>query len=177
MSNGITLQINSIPALERLLGGNSDVELEIRRGCAVAFADKHLRGLLNETTGAIKATCDKIQTDADAAIAEAKKQGIAAVAEFAGERITNEFGVMHTSKPRNHWEKGVKSFTLDPLVKNAIANEARVQAQPIMEKAIAEAIAQLMPHIEAAVTRRITENMDAKVSELVRQKIAATLKL
>ena len=39
------LQINSLEALERLIGGDNEVELDLRNSVVQAFTNKHLRGL------------------------------------------------------------------------------------------------------------------------------------
>lgn len=47
--NKLTLQINNLEALERLIGGDSEVEIEIRNSVASRFAEKHLKPLLNSS--------------------------------------------------------------------------------------------------------------------------------
>ena len=46
MSN-LTLQINSLEALERLIRGDSETEVEIRNNVVQRFAEKHLKPLIN----------------------------------------------------------------------------------------------------------------------------------
>lgn len=41
-----TIQINSLEALERLLGGDTAFEMRVRQAVAVAFAQKHLKPIL-----------------------------------------------------------------------------------------------------------------------------------
>ena len=43
-----TFQINSLPALERLLGGDSEAEVSLRQSAAAAFAENHLTGIITE---------------------------------------------------------------------------------------------------------------------------------
>jgi hypothetical protein len=45
MSQPIKIQINSLEALERLLGGDAALEIDVRASIAAAFAEKHLRSL------------------------------------------------------------------------------------------------------------------------------------
>lgn len=47
MKNTIKLQLDS-SALERLIGGDSEVEVEIRNSIAQAFAKRHLKGVIEE---------------------------------------------------------------------------------------------------------------------------------
>lgn len=41
------IQINSLEALERLIGGDSEFEMEIRQSVAADFAKKYLKGTIN----------------------------------------------------------------------------------------------------------------------------------
>lgn len=59
MSNNLTIQINSLEALERLIGGDSQVEVEVRNSVVQRFAEKHLKPLANSP--AIKNTFDSIR--------------------------------------------------------------------------------------------------------------------
>lgn len=42
------IQLNSLEALERLIGGDSEVEIEIRNSIVQEFTKKHLKALVNE---------------------------------------------------------------------------------------------------------------------------------
>lgn len=53
------LQINSLAALERLIGNDNEIEIDIRKNVVDAFAKKHLKAVANEmfekgTTDAVK---------------------------------------------------------------------------------------------------------------------------
>ena len=43
------IQINSLGALERLIGGDTEVEIEIRNSIVQEFAKKHLKGVISES--------------------------------------------------------------------------------------------------------------------------------
>lgn len=45
--NKLTIQINNLEALERLIGGDSDVEIDIRNSVVQKFAEKHLKAVAN----------------------------------------------------------------------------------------------------------------------------------
>ena len=45
--NNLTIQINNLSALERLIGGNSEVEIEVRNSVIQKFAEKHLKAMAN----------------------------------------------------------------------------------------------------------------------------------
>ena len=43
---GTKIQINSLKALERLIGGDSEIEIEIRKSIVAEFAKRHLRSIV-----------------------------------------------------------------------------------------------------------------------------------
>jgi len=45
---GITIQINSVEALERLLGGDSELEVSLRQSVAVEMASRNLKAVLQD---------------------------------------------------------------------------------------------------------------------------------
>lgn len=47
MTSRLVLQINSLDALERLIGGDTEVEVELRNNIAAKFCEKHLKQLAN----------------------------------------------------------------------------------------------------------------------------------
>ena len=57
------IQINSLAALERLIGGDSEVELEIRNNIVQEFAKKHLKSLL-ETDSILRQSVEDIRKSA-----------------------------------------------------------------------------------------------------------------
>lgn len=44
----IKIQINSLEALERLIGGDNEIELELRQSVVESFAHKHLKALASD---------------------------------------------------------------------------------------------------------------------------------
>ena len=44
----IKIQINSLEALERLIGGDTELELELRKSCVYEFAKRHLKHIGEE---------------------------------------------------------------------------------------------------------------------------------
>jgi len=61
------IQINSLAALERLIGGDTEVELEIRNNIVQEFAKKHLKSLL-ETDSVLRKCIDDIRKSASSEI-------------------------------------------------------------------------------------------------------------
>ena len=61
------IQINSLEALERLIGGDTEVELEIRNNIVQEFTKKHLKSLL-ETDSVLHKRIDDIRKSASSEI-------------------------------------------------------------------------------------------------------------
>ncbi len=63
---GIKIQINSLEALERLIGGDSELEIEIRSNIVQEFSRKHLKSIAN--TKAIQESIKKIDIRVNSAV-------------------------------------------------------------------------------------------------------------
>jgi len=50
MKGKLTIQINNLEALERLIGGDAEVEVDIRQNIVETFTKKHLKSLANDST-------------------------------------------------------------------------------------------------------------------------------
>jgi len=63
--NSLTLQINSLEALEKLIGGDTQVEIDIRNNIVQAFAEKHLKALAGsqQVNNAIVAVRTSVETE------------------------------------------------------------------------------------------------------------------
>lgn len=46
MKNNITIQLNSLEALERLIGSDDQLEIAVRNSVISTFTSKHLKGLV-----------------------------------------------------------------------------------------------------------------------------------
>jgi len=118
------IQINSLAALERLIGGDSNVELEIRENIVQEFAKKHLKPLANDEL--IKKHKEDIQRDISA-VSSAVSQEV--------EHITAaEFGQFK----KDSWGKPT-GFILSPEVKETVVNSAREQFRPMLAQLVEEA--------------------------------------
>ena len=73
--NKLTIQINNLEALERLIGGDNEVEIDIRNSVVQKFAEKHLKALANSSE--ISSTLNDIQTDISKQVTEKCEKEIA----------------------------------------------------------------------------------------------------
>ena len=55
------IQMNNLEALERLIGGESEVEMDIRASIVDAFCKKHLKSIANEEF--VKRMAEAVKTE------------------------------------------------------------------------------------------------------------------
>ena len=108
---GTKIQINSLEALERLIGGDSEIEIEIRNAIIQEFAKKHLRGIAAEEYVKLS----------EIAIKQA---------------IKDEYFI--ETKPNGSWNNSVISF--NPRILSQIKDELRLAAKEEVRKIISETI-------------------------------------
>lgn len=115
--NKLTIQINNLEALERLIGGDSEVEIEIRNSVIQNFAEKHLKPLANSP--AITSTLSSIK---DAIQNEIKKQCEAQIATFTADYYGRTSDVK-----------------LRPEIKAEIDRQVRLMTDSTIQKSVEEA--------------------------------------
>jgi len=69
----LTLQINNLEALERLIGGDTHVEMDIRQSVVEAFTKKHLKALA--TTQSLNTLLVALKTEINNELIKTVKQG------------------------------------------------------------------------------------------------------
>ena len=108
---GTKIQINNLEALERLIGGDSETEIEIRNAIVQEFAKKHLKGIATEEYVKLSE--------------EAIKQA-----------IKDEYFI--ETKSKSAWSNTVLSF--NPKILSKIKEELKLVVKEKVEKIISEII-------------------------------------
>ena len=137
------LQINSLAAIERLIGGESEVELDIRNNIVEAFAKKHLKPVLNSPV--FQRVVVDIQSQYDQAM----------ISQVGN--ITN-FG---------RWDQKV---VLKPELLETLRTTARAAAnaaiQEQIDNGVKAAVAIFTPaYIQNQIEKRVTEVVAKQISE------------
>lgn len=127
------------PALEQLIGGNTEIELEIRQCVASAFARRHLGNLLNEET----------------------QRTIAAARDGVKQEIADSFSraLLEIVATLNVDSYGRVRATLKPEVIQQIESHVRGAAGAIMNETITTAIEQRLANINAEISRIVKEHL------------------
>lgn len=153
----VKVQINSKAALERLLGGDSELEIELRKSVATAFSRQFLH---------------------DIVASPAMQKVVSEVHQFIQQKISEELGTFKVG-----WNGKIESLTLSSELKEAIKREAkkrmdveveawlRVASNEQMEKMKQVAETQrkiIMRELEAEIKKQVKEEVSALVAQLVK---------
>jgi hypothetical protein len=147
--NKLTLQINNLEALERLIGGQSDVEIEIRNSVVQKFAEKHLKPLANapEITSTLAAIKDDISKQIKA-------------------KCEKEIATFQTS-----WGGSITDIKLNPKVNEELERRVRVLTDDAIRKAVDESIHVNEDDIKKRVENRFKYYTDDFINREVKAKI------
>jgi hypothetical protein len=153
----IKIQINNLEALERLIGGDSDLELELRNSIVQAFANKHLKAVANATI---------MQTGVDLSRNHANAVAKEVEATFTEQVKGSYIGARRQLKASilKQIESTVKSETQD-----AIREIVREEIQK----------SGVLPNLETLIKRQADRIANEWASEEIERRIdrAATLKI
>jgi hypothetical protein len=153
----VKVQINSLVALERLIGGDTEMEIEIRKSVATAFAKKYLNTV-------VVANMAKIVED---------------VRKFVTEKINDELGTF-----KRGWDGRIEGLTLNLELKEAIKQEAKKQMEQQVEAWMRVASNEQMEKLERMsktscniiireldieIRKQVKEEVSALVSKLVKE--------
>lgn len=142
------IQINNLAALERLIGGDSQLEFDIRNNIVQAFANKHLKPLVNDIK--FDAMLKKVQESGQQ---EAKKV------------IEEKLGSFKTQNYREY-------FALNDNIKTAIRQSAQEKIMEQVKEAVEEVTAKFTPeYLDKIISARVDEEVKRRINEGVRAKL------
>ena len=156
--NSLTLQINSLEALEKLIGGDTQVELDIRNNIVQAFAEKHLKAVAGTQ-------------QVNNAIANIR----ASIEQEVRAECTRSFGDYS-----NVWNRQIK---LDDKIKSVIKQEVLTQIQSIIDSYLKEIVSspewikeKLEKQIKQLILNIVNSELQVKISDAVKSKIDEQVK-
>jgi len=156
--NNLTIQINSLEALERLIGGDAQVEVEVRNSVVQKFAEKHLKPLAN---------CEPITATLNAIKAE--------ILKIVQEKCEKDIATF-----KNDWYGRISDVKLRSEIKSEIDSQVRNVVDDTIRKAVDEAIkfwannAELEKRVEKRFEYYTTEHINATVKARL-EKVKASL--
>lgn len=145
------IQINSLEALERLIGNDTELEIQVRNTIVQEFAKKHLKAIANETSFQNEITVfkQKLQNEFD----KRMEESIASV--------------------KRYYYGGIEAVTLHPEIKSAIDRQVREK----VDGQISEAVECNIKHWEqdAKIDERVQKRMDYYVTQHINQEVKKRL--
>lgn len=143
----------SVAALERLLGGNTEIEVALRHQIVETFAKKHLYALIN--SAAFKAVNEDWMT-------KVQEQLTAVITSLQAERAVD---------PEGHASYAFQSFSwnLRPLIETMVLKIIREEVQ----KVINYQKSYVQTDIERAVKHAMQQNVKKLVEEGIQKRLKA----
>ena len=158
--NDITLQINSLPALERLLGGDSQLEVALRESAAAAFANNRLADLITP----------KILREAYASTADAVSK---ALIEKSAELARYEGGRFHLSKVAIEAIQQVLNMEVNRALEERIPKMLEETVERVVRSYIAQGVTRF---IQGSGEKELQAAIDAGVRVKLDKILAAAAK-
>ena len=140
-----------VPAVERLIGGDTQVEVELRQGVVDAFCKRHINAVIKD-----KNFKDFLGVEARVA----REAMEAAITAHVAEKKVGRYG-------HETWE-------LRGDTKKAVEVEAALQVSAIVKKLVDEAWKAYEADIDRKITYYLNDALHAKVAEVVK-KVSADL--
>lgn len=153
----IVIQLN-YPALERMLGGDTELEIKLRHQIVEEFIKKRLKGLVNNQ--ALQAVEKQVK---DEAFKEAE--------ELVGKIIQEKtyFNTKYSVLLTNHVKSLIKS-TVETTVREATERYTKQ-----FNDNIADTVERLKRHFFSYVTERVQKSLDEEIDKQVQAEIQRRL--
>ena len=144
----------SLPALERLIGGDNQIEVELRQQIAEKFAERHLKCMLNDTMlGQVQRT----------------------VAEFAGKQIGEVINQIGRKETADRWASEARYKLQGPIteaINKAVEESVAEKIRNAVQTAADTVVSRATRDVRTMVDRYLGEK---KLEELIQQGIKERL--
>jgi hypothetical protein len=156
MQKSIKIQL-PLDALERLIGGNAQAEIELRSGVVQAFAKRHLKGVLDES--ALEKIREQIRSEGH----KYAEQFQEAIREEVGEWGMREFKLTSSAKT------AISTYVKDAL--RDLVREEMQKGKAEVDKLILDQWGRALARINDTIMRV----MPATIEQTIHDKIKARL--
>lgn len=142
------IQINSLEALERLIGNDTELEIQVRNNIVQEFAKKHLKAIANETT---------FQNE------------IVIFKKALQEEFDKKLGESIATVKRYYDGGNIEKVTLHPEIKAVIDKQVREK----IDGQISEAVEGGIKHWEQDVNinERVKKRMDFYITQHINEEV------
>jgi len=145
----LTLQINSLEALERLIGDDTQTSVDIRNSVVQKFAEKHLKALANSDT--INKFCNELR---------------ATIQQDMMNQANSQIGTIKAD-----WAGRVEKVTLHSAVKAEVDSLVRGHVDELIRKSVEEAIKFWAN--DAEIEKRVQKRMEYFAEERIKAEVKA----
>ena len=140
----------TLPALERLIGGETEIEVHLRQQIVEKFAEKHLKAIVNRE--AWKAAYTQWQAELEAAVA----------------KILNEYIAAQQAK-----DPGIPGTSSGYRLQDAIAKAADKAVEQAVQRVVDSQKRYLEGIVNSAVDRAMAAEIQKRITEGVNTKLQA----
>ena len=143
------LQINSLEALERLIGGDTEIEVDVRNNIVEAFAKKYLKSIVQSAnfSGLQSRVLKDLEAEVDAAVAK-------------------EVGTV-----RRAYQGAAPTVQLRDAIRSSIQTAVVEVIKPLVENATAEFTSRYTTTIQAMVDKAINAEFQKRVDAAVEARL------
>lgn len=150
MSNKpFTIQINSLEALERLIGGSTQAEIDIRNAVVQKFAEKHLKPIAEKSD--FKALAERVAT---------------AAKDSVKQLVQDQIGTVNTS-----WSGTILSVSLHEHVRREIDLRVKSQAAALVDAAVLSTLAELKQTLPERISGAVKIRLDYEIGQEVKKQV------
>lgn len=158
----VKIQINNLEALERLIGGDTELEIEVRNSVVQSFAEKHLKAIANSET--IQRAVDNVRDKHYKTINSIKDS----LEKEAKNQLAQAVGTFKTS-----WTGAIMDIKLNPSIKEEIENTVNRLVSSRIHSAILAHFKKL--DMEKTIEERVEKAMEYHTDQLIKSKIRERL--
>lgn len=148
----IKIQINSLEALERLIGGNTEAEMDIRNSVVQAFTERHLKSIANQEH---VAKCFHSLNQTVSSLVESARVAVE-------QQVADKLGTV-----KRNWDGTISTIKLRPDVIAEIDKQVASKVNQLVTEAalkVVEAITADLPRrVQDAVSLRVQSDITTEV--------------
>lgn len=150
MSQPVKIQINSLEALERLIGGDSALEIEVRNSIVQNFTTKHLKAI---------AGLPLVQHHLDY-VTKATKEAVQAEVRA------------HVGTIKTDWQGRVESVKLNDAVRDEISLLVKNQVEKLVGEAAQATLKELTAGLQKRIDGHVKSRLDYDIAAEVKKQVS-----
>lgn len=151
--NKLTIQINNLQALERLIGGDTEVEIDIRNSVVQAFSEKHLKAIAS--SDALNSKLNELKRD---------------LTYTYNKEVRTQIGEIK----KDYW--GTVESKINPDLVAALKKQVDSNISDLVRSLVDAKLEEVYKNVEEKVSKRIDYFTNIYIDKEVRSRIENALK-